>query len=52
MDVMDPSTDPAVAFAMPSADLDVQLYADDDLPLADGAAAVRALAAAAQHLCC
>ena len=47
VDIMDPSTDPAVAFAMPSAGLDVLLYADDNMLLADGAAAVRALAAAA-----
>ena len=52
MDVMDLSTDPAVAFAMPSAGLDVQLYVDDNLPLADGAAMVLALAAAARRLFC
>ena len=47
MDITDPSTVPAVAFTMPSAGLDVQLYVGDDLPSADSAAAGLALAAAA-----
>ena len=47
VNITDPSTDPAVAFAMPSAGLDVQLYIGDGLLSADSTVAGLALAAAA-----